>query len=266
MKVTAIIRIYLLAGYLIGFSTSATAEAKYEYLSIDFIQSHSADFLEFEKKYWEPIQQALVTQNHLRASLLYRVKFAGKHLQYDYIRLNYLRDWRALEQVNSAELIRRLRPKINIAKLYQQSEGRRKISGTALFQLLGQAAEDRKPSKYIMVNELKSMGGKAERYQAMELQYFRPFHQQRVKAEIMNNWQLFTRVFPFGSRHDANFMTFNGYLEWRDIKQNNPPDIWQKTHGEVDFNTVHDEILAIRDTVNIEVWELVAASLPLDGW
>jgi hypothetical protein len=42
---------------------------------------------------------------------------------------------------------------------------------------------------------------------------------------------------------------------------NNPPDVWKKVHGDINFDEIHTKILSKRITVNNEVWELVASAV-----
>ena len=74
----------------------------------------------------------------------------------------------------------------------------------------------------------------------------------------MNNWSLYKTNLPYGEKFEFDYMTLNGFDTWEAIIVGIPADIWKKVHGNLDFNSIHDEILPKRNTVNNELWELVA--------
>ena len=114
------------------------------------------------------------------------------------------------------------------------------------------------PAKYINLNEMKTVPGEQNEYVQLELDYFKPFHVERVKRGVMNNWALYKPYMPYGEKFDSDYITLNGFDTWESITANNPPGLWQDVHGDIDFNTIHDKILSKRITVNNELWELVA--------
>ena len=252
------IRLFWLLSVLLLAPLSFADEAKY--LSVAYIKSTASDFVEFERNNWVDVHRELVKRDQKVSWLLYRVKFNGVESKYDYVRLNVLQEWQKVEYpyANLDSVIKKIKPDLDVADFYKKTDSRRQVVGNVLYQLLGQSTISDKPAKYIVINEMKAVDGHASRYRELELEYFKPFHSQRIKAGVMNNWQFYARAFPFGSRYDSDYVTLNGFDTWEDIMKNNPPDIWKNTHGDLDFNAVHDDILSKRDTVNIEIWELVA--------
>jgi hypothetical protein len=111
------------------------------------------------------------------------------------------------------------------------------------------------------VNEVKTVPGQEGEYVKMETTYFKPFHAERVSRGLMNNWSLYKPSLPYGTKHDHDYVTLNGYKTWDDIIKNPPSDVWGKVHGNVNFNEIHSKILEKRMTVNNELWELVAYSV-----
>ena len=105
---------------------------------------------------------------------------------------------------------------------------------------------------------MKTIPAHANEYVKMELTYFKPFHMERVARGIMSNWSLYRPALPYGDKYEYDYVTLNGYATWEDITKNNPPDVWKKVHGDLNFDEIHNKILSMRNTINNELWELVA--------
>lgn len=184
-----------------------------------------------------PTQLQIAHNASKGSSQLYKRHYPqGKRGDYSYILIRTFDNWRGAETVNLDDA----------------------LAWSSLYTLEGEATKETKhPAAFLVVNEMQVHAGKQSRYLELELSYFKPFHTERVNAGVMNNWQLLRRDFPYGSVYRSDYLTLNGFDSWEDIKKNNPPDIWKKAHGDVDFNLIHDEILGLRDTVNIEIWKRV---------
>lgn len=236
-----------------------------DYISVAYIKSTSDDFVNNEKKYWVPVHQELIREGKKQAWVLYKVKYPeGVHADYDYVRLNLLPDWRHVENPykDLNGVIKKVHPKLNIEKFYKKTNASRELIWTQLYRLIGEARKKPgKPPMYIVANEMKVVAGSESRYRELEVGYFKPFHVERVKAGLMNNWQLLQTAMPYGEKYPVDYVTFNGFDSWAAINKNNPPDMWKRAHGDTDFDTIHDEIRMRRLTVNNEIWELVAYAM-----
>lgn len=257
-------RSILLGFILSGFACNGLAQSEEPpgFLSIAYIKSRSDDFLQNEKQFWLPVHQQMVKEGKKQAWLLYRVKYPeGTSAPYNYVRFNLLKDWRQAENYSTGldRLVSAVHQGKNLRKALAKTEASRDIVWTQLFELLGQANNDiTKPAKFIVVNAMKLLPGAQARYLELERDYFMPFHAERARRGVMNNWQLYRALMPYGEKYESDYVTFNGFDNWEDIRKSNPPDIWKTVHGKVEFDKVHDEILELRITVNNELWELVA--------
>lgn len=232
-----------------------------KYISIAFIKSKSPDFIAFEKEFWVPVHQQLVKDGRKAAWYMYRVKYpAGTNAGYDYVRFNVFTDWKQVESPYGGlnEIVKKVHPKSD-ADYSKKSNETREVVWEQLFQVIDEAAiKIKEPSKYLNVNQMKTVPGADNEYVKLELTYFKPFHAERVSRGIMNNWGLYKPAIPYGDKFAFDYMTLNGYASWEDITKNNPPDVWSKVHGNLNFNEIHDKILSKRNTINNELWELVA--------
>lgn len=257
-------KIGILTLLIVCFPSLSHAQSA-SYISVAYIKSTADNFLDNEKKYWVPIHQQLIKEGKKQAWVLYKVKYPeGAHADYNYVRLNVLTDWSHVEDPYAGlnSVIKKVHPKLNAKKFYKATNASRKLIWTQLYRLIGEAREKPgKPPAYIVSNEMKVVAGSEARYRELELGYFKPFHIERVKAGLMNNWQLLQTAMPYGEKYTTDYVTFNGFDSWAAINKNNPPDMWQRAHGDTDFDTIHDEIRMRRLTVNNEIWELVAYAM-----
>lgn len=264
MRCTRQYKIGFLALLALCFSAAVQSQSA-EYVSVAYIKSTADDFLENEKKYWVPIHQQLIKEGKKQSWALYKVKYPeGENADYNYVRLNVLADWAQVENpyADLSGVIKKVHPKLNVKKFYKMTNASRELMWTQLFRLIGEArTTPGKPPMYIVANEMKVVVGSESRYRELEVGYFKPFHMERVKAGLMNNWQLLQAAMPYGEKYPSDYVTFNGFDSWAAINKNNPPDMWQRAHGSIDFDTIHDEIRMRRLTVNNEIWQLVAYAM-----
>ena len=153
-------------------------------------------------------------------------------------------------------------PGLDTTEFSKSTSQSREIVWEQLFQVIDEAATKiNQPSKYIVVNQVKSVAGEENEYVKMERTYFKPFHAERVARGVMNNWSFYKPNLPYGEKYEYDYVTLNGFSTWDQITANNPPDVWKKVHGDTNFDEIHTKILSKRITVNNEVWELVASAV-----
>jgi hypothetical protein len=235
-----------------------------KYVDIAFMKSTSPDFLFAEKKLWVPVHRQLIKDGKKAGWYLYRVKYpTGTKAEYDYVRFNVFTDWKQVEVPYGglAKTIKKVHPALDTAEFMLATGKSRQMIWEQLFQVIDEAATKiDHPSQFIVVNQVKSVSGAEGEYVKMELTYFKPFHAERVVRGVMNNWSLYKPIMPYGEKYPYDYVTLNGFDSWEQITANNPPDVWKKVHGNINFDEIHSKILQKRITVNNEVWELVASA------
>ncbi len=232
-----------------------------KYIDVSYIKPNSSVYLNLELNVWKPVNQQLIEEGKKEGWYLYKVKYpVGTTTDYSFVVVNVFSTWSQLEDLHADfdSMLKKVDPSYNSKDLFAKTEAARQVVWRQLFELQGIAVEGLSvPSKYVIVNEMKVVEGESSSYVNLEQKYFKPFHTERAKAGIMQNWSLYRRSMPYGTKFESDYVTFNGYLEWEDITKQNPQGIWKKVHGNVDFNEIHDSILSKRLTVNNEMWELV---------
>jgi hypothetical protein len=226
------------------------------FIEINYYHTNKSDqFLNFQKNECKKFHRKMVSEGTKSGWYLYKVKFpqAGED-KYNYVEINAYKNWSNIEN-GDATLVSGFADK----KLAQYNKTvSSAIFKKQLYRMLGLAVgHESKPSKYLMTNEVDALKGQENDYVKMELTYFKPFHTARAVEGIMNNWSLYRREVPYGDKFASDYITINGYATWEDITKQNPPGAWKRVHGDLNFNEIHNKILAMRGTVNIECWELI---------
>lgn len=252
--------LFLLCGCLnVAFSQDNRVS---RYISVAFIKSKSDEFLAIEKGTWAPVHRQLIKEGRKIAWYLYQVKYpSGSNVSYDYVRFDIFTEWKQVEAPYAGvnEIIKKTHPGLDVPAFNKQASQSRDLVWEQLYEVIAEAANKVKvPSKFMVVNQVKTVPDSESEYVNLERTYFKPFHAERVAIGIMNNWGLYKRMLPYGEKYEYNYVTLNGFTTWEDIMKNNPPGPWQKAHGNLNFNEIHDKILSKRITVNNELWELVA--------
>ncbi len=254
------IRIIFLLLFSVNFLAAQNPDSS-KYIDVSYIKSKSADYVNFEKEVWKPINQQLIKEGKKSAWYLYKLKYPqGSLADYDYVVVNVYPEWNQLtfSSTDLPDVLKKVNTKLKVDSILMKTSAMRTVAWRQLFRLIGQAvAKETKPSKFVIANEVKSVAGQESEYVKLEQTYFKPFHTARSAEGIMNNWGLYKRELPYGEKFSYDYVTFNGYATWDDITKQNPPTAWKKVHGDLNFNEVHDKILSKRVTVNIECWELI---------
>src|SRR5688572_13148343 len=254
-------RSILSAAFIFLVAIAAFAQVVPKYVDIAFIKSTASDFVSVEKKMWVPVHQQLIKDGKKIGWYLYRVKYpTGTDAGYNYVRFNVFAEWKQAEApyAGVAKTIKKVHPNLDTTAFGKNTSQSREILWEQLFQVIDEAAAKvNQPSKYIVVNQVKSVAGAEGEYVKMERTYFKPFHTERVARSVMNNWSLYKPIMPYGEKYPYDYVTLNGFSTWDQITANNPPDVWKKVHGDLNFDQIHTQILQKRITINNEVWELV---------
>lgn len=251
----------LLCILLITINSFAQNPDSSKFIDISYIKSKTSAYATFEKQVWKPINRQLIKSGKKSAWYLYKVKYPqGESTDYDYVVINVFSDWDhlAFSADSLPAILKKTSPGVTVSSLLKRTDAARNVAWRQLFRLIGQAvAKEASPSKFLIVNEVKSVPGQETEYVRLEQTYFKPFHSARASQGIMNNWGLYKRELPYGEKFNYDYVAFNGYASWDDITRQNPPTAWKTAHGELNFNLIHDRILSKRATVNIECWELI---------
>lgn len=244
---------------LLIFSITAIAQNPNasKYIQISYFKSSSYDFLDMELSVWKPVREKQIEMGDMEAWYLYKVKYpTGSNAPYDYVAVNVYADW---EQVGSKgqDYFRQIHGD-EADDLLASSDERGTEVWNQLLELVGQAMENEKnPSKYIQVSEMKIKPNEIEDYVNLELKYFKPFHAARVKSGSMNNWGLYKCLMPNGEKYQANYVIFDGYSKWTDITYSSPSSVWKSTHDEIDSGVIYEKTSGKRALINNELWELM---------
>ncbi|MEL7167923.1 MAG: hypothetical protein AAGN64_01105 [Bacteroidota bacterium] len=105
---------------------------------------------------------------------------------------------------------------------------------------------------YVAVPE----GGETD-YLAVEREIWKPIHQERVRAGLIEDWVVLeARLATTTSAY--NYLTLTIFEDFAQLESAIPGSIVAKAHPDADTEVMMDRTLDSRDILHTEVWELVA--------
>ncbi|MEL6671641.1 MAG: hypothetical protein AAFR61_05595 [Bacteroidota bacterium] len=195
-------------------------------ISIDYMKTTGDGAMELEEKFWKPIHAERQKQGKLLDwGLMRRVYPYGSAVEYDYITINVYKDLAQAEMTydDLEAIAKKVHPSADIAKKLAATEASRKlVKGEVFYTIARTENPDEAGSPvgdYIVMNHMQSVGS-ASAYVKMEMDLYRPVHQEAVNAGRMQAWFMMGRAIPGGSSYGYNYITMDVY---KSLEQY-PPD------------------------------------------
>ena len=133
------------------------------------------------------------------------------------------------------------------------------LAGTLIPTALTQS-ETKNP--YVMVNYMKVDPAKEAEYAQMEIETWKPIHQQRVKDGKLLAWMLYSVRFPRGDGMEYGYLTVEEYKNIEDVEESYGSDkefaaLLKKVHPKRSQADLLKEALSNRSLVRSELLRLV---------
>jgi hypothetical protein len=168
------------------------------------------DYLKLESEMWKPIQEEHIRQGGIIGWNVFRVWFAGTGSEYNYAVMETYRNYSDMAFVYSDDIITKVHPGINEAKLMDDTYHAREIVRAQSVERIAALRPDtvKKPSQYVVVTYLAV---KKDNISAFEkdandliLQAFR----ERMKSGMNEGWDLYKLVLPGGETMPCQYISF----------------------------------------------------------
>jgi hypothetical protein len=243
--------------FMLSITAIAQNPNSSKYIQISYFKANNYDFLDMELSIWKPVREKQIEMGDMEAWYLYKVKYpTGSNAPYDFVAVNVFTDW---EQIGNKgqDYFRQIHGEEADDLLASSDEIGTEI-WNQVFELMGQSIEtEKQPSKFIKVNEVKLKPGETKEYINMELTYFKPYHAERVKTGVMNNWSFYRFLWPHGEKYPSDYVTFDGYSNWNDLMLESSSNAWKSIHGSLKYEEIQEKTSSKRTLVNSEIWELM---------
>ncbi|MBC6492477.1 hypothetical protein ACFSQD_19100 [Flavihumibacter stibioxidans] len=112
-------------------------------------------------------------------------------------------------------------------------------------------------SKYVQIDFMKPLPGKAADYVRMESEVFYPIHQERIKIGALTDWALYEKLLPFTGDSRNDFVTANFFDNPRSIIDPKYEEAFNNIPNNIDFIRLSGQIDQTRKLVKSDIWKLV---------
>lgn len=227
------------------------------YVAVDCMKSTGTEYPGIESEIWLPMHQHLVDEGQRVSWALYAVKYGDRS------RCNYytVTTYRGEQQLNAAidynDVFRDVHRGRNVERAMDRTMVAREHVSTELWMLVD--STDIEAHRYAVVNRMLASDPVA--YESMESRVFKAAHEVLIESGDRAGWAVYSLVSPVGSSLPYNYGTVNflnrlGPVPMAEAMLAGNPDR--------DIDAMHD-LLALRDHVLSETWELQAATKSADG-
>ncbi len=183
------------------------------YTNIDFNKvspEKTTDYLNLEGKIWKPIQQEHIRLGGLAGWNVFRVWFSGTGSEYNYAVMELYRNYEDMTFVYGDDIITRVHPGINEAKLMEDTYRAREIvraqSAERIFLVRPETGTA--PSKYVLVTFLDVKKSNEAQFEKNVSDVVVPALRERMKSGFNSGWDLFRLVLPGGDNVPYQYISF----------------------------------------------------------
>ena len=220
---------------------------------------NEGSYLELEKNIWKPIHLERAKQGNIVGWSLYKVRFTGTDDKYNYVTVTLFADPLKIEDpyknIDPAKVL----PGKDLDKAMKETGDSREMVSRSLIMRQAFAYPEGGPGdfKFLQLDYMKVEQGKEGDYYDVELNVWKPVHQEFIKAGSRVGWSLWSRNFPSGAGLDYQFVTVNYMADWSKIGTADYNDAFNKAHAGKSMDEFGAKTNASRTLVKSELWEVI---------
>ena len=215
-------------------------------------------YLQLEKE-WKKIHQARLEKGYINGWQLWQKMYAGTDDEYQYIVIDWYRDFLATAQTGTVEVIGDMYSDKASEELMKRTLDVRKLVKTDVMHRVVDA-DLVKPTSYLTVSQMKVKPGMEGKYLEMERDIFKPLHEEAIRSGQMSTWSVWAK-WPFGEG-DYQYAAVNGFKDFADLVNLDYPGLFKTVHPDINVDQFMQKIPDVRKNTAVEVWRLVDSVLP----
>jgi hypothetical protein len=109
------------------------------------------------------------------------------------------------------------------------------------------------PSRIYVVEFMKVEPGGEDDYVAVETDWWKPVHAERIRRGSMHSWSLYRVRYPDGVAKEYDFVTVNVFDSFADSERD-PFALLAEVHPGADTARIEEETMTSRRMVRGEIW------------
>ena len=233
-------------------------------IAIDYMNAEDAQaYVQMEQSIYKPLHAQAVDKGQKIGWILYEIIYPyGEDTKYNYATVNLYQDAKQafdISWTDFMEAFTEVHPDKNIEDIQKQTQDARSLVSGEMFALVDEAVPgpSAKPAEYISVNHMVVHPGKDQEYIGMEMEVWKPVHQQRIKEGNGEDWFLFRRMFPYGAEFGYQYVTVDAHGTLEQMTTPNSNETWSTVHSDKDFESILAKVEDIRTLKRQETWRMI---------
>ncbi|MBT8189682.1 MAG: hypothetical protein HKN67_13030 [Saprospiraceae bacterium] len=233
-------------------------------ISIDYMHTTSAnDYINLERTVYKPLHEYSVNNGEKLGWILYEIIYPyGEDTKYNYATVNFYKDAKQALDMSWTDFMvgfNEIHPDLDVAKVDQKTQNSRTLVKGEMFAMVDEAIPgfSNKPSEYISVNHMVISPGKDQEYIGMEMEIWKPVHQQRIKEGNAEDWYLFRRMFPYGAEFGYQYVTVDAHGTLEKMITPNSNTTWSSAHPDKAELEYQDKTSELRTLKRQETWRII---------
>lgn len=202
-------------------------------------------------------------KGHILGWQLWQKMYGGANDEYQFIVVAWYKNFaktadrvgfsEAVSEVYTEEEWKELAKKTTDARVYARTDVMHRVA----------TVENSKPTKYLVVAQMKPTPGKTGEYIKMEREIFKPVMEEAIERGEKTTWSLW-RKYPYNAG-DVRYACVNGYDSFEQLdKGTSFLEIFPKVHPDLDMEEVGNMVGELRSMPAQEIWRLVDQVMPED--
>jgi hypothetical protein len=249
---------------LLTLSTAFAQSQRNDYKKIDYLdinQEHLKKFTQLVNKDLKSQYRKLINSGDLKSWSLYMVQYpGGEKSNYNFVSTATTNSLDAIDEHFSAIATPDFIPAGLGTNGQKHLNNISTVVKSELWKVENCLKSDSslKPSRFMTMDYMNVAPGKSPDYLMLEDEIAKPIHNERVKRDRMDGWEVYSLILPGGVNYGYNYATGNYFEKLGHVEFGFNNEIIRQTMGSnSDVPELFETIYATRDLVKVELWELV---------
>jgi hypothetical protein len=222
-------------------------------------QGEDHKYVQVEKDYWKPMHDELVKQGKILGWYLYKIQFNGTGDEYNYATVTHYMGTEHIGRIYGSNLIAKVHPGHKWEDIGNATLKSRDMVTTRMLQWQLQSLPDdgRAPSKYAVVNYMKTIPGVRNEFFQLRRDYVKPAFDMALKEGKVEGWGMWRLMFPSGEDMPYDFVSGDFYNDLDQLGNTGLGEHIAKLNPDANLEDLWQKMSASRTMTYRELWELV---------
>ena len=227
-----------------------------EYMKVT--QESESTYLEVEQV-WKKIHQKRIEAGVSAGWQLWRNVYAGYNDPYQYITVNWYSDYAQSFEGFPEGLLDQFANGPD-AEIFNKTAESRVLAARQVSHQIAEAENSTSTTTFIYVNQMHVKQGMGSDYVDMELELFKPVHEEAIKRGLRTHWGIWAN-WPV-KEGGAAYVTVDGYADAAQLAASGDAELFLSVHSDLSAEEAYAKMNKLRKMDGVELWELVDLVMP----